>query len=227
MKKFYLFTIRNNGECDVEIYSQLDGPLMKVSKVISSNGGEISYERSSCKLVIPEGALRWGDNVEISYTLYLNRPNDLEELKAKGESIDLPIVDLQPSGTKFLKPVEIHLSNNMDDEVEDIEFEFCEGRYCENSKWLKAERAETREEARAKAEKKIPHVSYVVEKQETIAYYLSFTGARKKKKNRPKESKRIEANVYMNHQTNMENSCSLAVYFCESKIEIKQVSILL
>ena len=105
---------------------------MKVSKRIGYSGSEISCKGSSCRVVIPEGALPPGSNEEIFYKLFVNRPNDWEKLKRKGRNIDLPIVDLEPTGIKFLKPVELHMKNSLCDNIEEIEFQYCEGNITSN-----------------------------------------------------------------------------------------------
>ena len=211
-----------SADCEMESYAEKGGHFTHISKVIGNAGGTISCKGSSFKLVVPKGALPSETNKELYLRLYMERPYDWEKLKKKGHIVELPVIEIGPPGTEFLKPVELHITNRIGKELKDIEFEYSEHEYSEFSKWQKAKREKTRREAWTKAESEEHHVSYVVEKEETIAYCMHFVCGRKIKKSR---SKLIEATVYMSRHSHLENYAALTVYFYEPKEEIYQVYI--
>ena len=154
---------------------------LHTSAMFGYDGGSLHVPNTSVRVLVPEGAVPEGQNKEVSVTVHLCRPNDWKELRDYGHTIDLPQVQLGPTGSQFLKPVEVVIENSINDVPEDIEYEFADGDSFKTAVWKQAIRENTKEEAQSSAMLREPHVSYYVGKKYTHAFYMHFTFGRKKK----------------------------------------------
>ena len=154
---------------------------LHTSVMFGYDGGSLHVPNTSVWVLVPEGAVPKGQKKEVSVTVHLSRPNDWKELRDCGHTVDLPQVQLGPTGSQFLKPVEVVIENSINDVPEDIEYEFADGDSFKTAVWKQATRENTREEAQSSAMLREPHVSYFVGKKRTHAFYMHFTFGRKKK----------------------------------------------
>eukprot|EP00112_Aurelia_sp_Birch-Aquarium-sp1_P004430 Seg1501.7 transcript_id=Seg1501.7/GoldUCD/mRNA.D3Y31 product="Netrin receptor UNC5C" protein_id=Seg1501.7/GoldUCD/D3Y31 len=163
---------------DISSYSADE---LHTSVMFGYDGGSFHVPNTSVRVLVPEGAVLDGQRKEVSVTVHLSRPNDWKELRHNGQTIDLPQVQLGPTGSQFLKPIEVVIENSRNDVPEDIEYEFADGDTFETAVWKKAIRENSREKAQSSAMLKEPHVSYYVGKRNTHAFYMHFTFGRKKR----------------------------------------------
>ncbi len=212
----------SESETDEVFDDFCDGILFEETKVIGKEGGMIVVQGTSVRVTIPENAIE-GEEQEIEVKVYIGQPNDWKQLKADGHAIDLPQVQLGPSGTKFNKPVEVVTQLNAYEDEEDVEYEFADGELSNSTVWLKATRASSKEKAKRLAVTEEPNVSFYVEDRYMYAYYMHFTLGRTFFK-RFRKSKWLGASVYCDYRNFLHGRCNLIVIFFEQTVEGKAVS---
>eukprot|EP00794_Sanderia_malayensis_P018029 gene18029-19835_t len=200
-----------------------DTIILETRAKIGPRGGQLKVEGSSVIVNVPKGAII-GKEQEISLKVYLGPPNDYEELERLGHTVELPLVELGPSGLRFNRPVEVVTQNSSvdpddaNDEDDGIDFEYADGMFKPDTVWKKALRGSTREESIALAVEQEPHVSFFVTGGQTCAYYMHFTLGRKLLKRSSR--KNLAACVYADGKHVQVSSClRLGIFFYENSEE--------
>ena len=194
------------------------------SKIFSYEGGTLEITGSSVRMKVPKGAINKEELKDLYAKVRLCRPNDWESLEKSGHTIALPQIELGPNGSQFNKPIEVLMENNTaSGEDNDVSFEFTNGRIDDASTWLPAMKCNSREEAKLSALKVAPHVSFYVGDRYLHAFYLHFTGGRKKMKI-PKY-KWLQSAAYVKTDYLMGGRIAMKVVFSEATEEGKIVSI--
>ncbi len=200
------------NRCKEEIHYERDDQIaFQERKLIGKKGGFIDVVETFVKVTIPENAIE-GVQQEIEIKTIICQPNDWSQLESEGYTIDLPIVQMSPSGTKFIKPVEITTEiDSLKDEGE-IECEFAYGDINSNTIWQKAIRASSKKEAERLAVSEEPHVSFWLESLYMHAYTMHFSKVRKILKGASK-SKCLGSSVYCDRKNFRNGSLTLGVFF--------------
>lgn len=173
---------------------------------------------------MPKGAINKNEMKEIDVKVKIGRPNDWKELRENGYTIDLPQVELGPNGSWFNKPIEL-MFENASVIQDDVLFEFTEGCIDLESVWLPALECSSRKEAKKSALTKTPHVAFYIGEKYLHAFYLHFTGGRKKKKI-PKDVW-LQSAAYLKVDNLIDDCFALKVVFYEQTEEGKTVSLFL
>jgi len=193
---------------------------LQTSGIFGYEGGTLDIAGSSVHIKIPKGAINKGEIREINAKVKLCPPNDWKSLRESGYTVDLPLVELGPNGSKFSKPIEVLFEKTTTgDSQDDATFEFTEGDINGRSKWLPAVRCNSRKDAKLSALQMAPHVSYVLSEKYLHAFYLHFTGGRKKTKIPP--YKWLQAAVYAKADDLLGDRLAMKVVFYQATEEHK------
>ncbi|XP_033100588.1 tight junction protein ZO-1-like isoform X2 [Anneissia japonica] len=98
----------DNGETPVD---QIDGQtvLATAKGMFDHKGGTLTSEETGVSILIPEGALPYGEKQEIYFKVCRDNSMLPPLDKYKGETLLSPLVMCGPHNLKFLKPVELRL----------------------------------------------------------------------------------------------------------------------
>lgn len=219
---FQLF-FNSNVSMDGSDNDKLGTITLQENKTFSHEGGTLEIVGSSVHIRVPKGAINKGESKNITVKVKLCRPNDWECLQESGHTVALPQIELGPNGSQFNKPIEVLMENNTaSDEGDDVTFEFTDGSVDETLTWLPAVKCNSRKEAKLSALTAAPHVSFAVADRYLHAFYLHFTGGRKKMKI-PKY-KWLQSTAYIKTDHLTGDRIALKVVFHEATKEGKTVS---
>ena len=222
MIRFFCLSDSSDSNYDSES-EQVEAITLRNKMVFGHEGGTLDVPKSSVSIRVPKGAIALGETKEIDVKVKLCRPNDWKCMGKDGYTIDLPQVELGPNGSKFNKPIEVLFENNTAFGVQDdVLFEYTEGSIDKNSKWLPAVKCKTRKEAKSSALNVAPHVAFVAGNKYLHAFYLHFTGGRRKKKI-PKY-KWLQSVAYLKTGSLLGLNVALKVVFYEATPEGKEVN---
>ena len=203
--------------------NEVEPLTLQASERFGYEGGTLNIPGSSVHMKIPKSAINKGEIREINAKVKLCPPNDWKSLRESGYTIDLPLVELGPNGSKFSKPVEVLFEKRTGtDSEDDATFEYTEGDVNGISKWLPALRCDSRKDAKLSALRMEPHVSYYVSDKYLHAFYLHFTGGRKKTKIPP--YKWLQAAAYAKADDLLGDRLAMKVVFYQGTEEHKTVS---
>lgn len=206
---------------EYEIYDEKDDPIyLEERKVIGKEGGVIVVEGTSVEVTVPENAIE-GEQQEIEVTVYIGPPDDWRQLELDGHTIDLPQVQMSPSGTKFKRPVEVVTEISYFEEEEDLQCQYANGDLKSRKIWQDAIRAGSKETAKQSAVTEEPHVSFCIENQKMHAYFMHFTLTRSKRKT-PKK-KKLASSVYCDLSYLKTGCLKLLVVFYEQTTAGKRI----
>ncbi|XP_065070792.1 uncharacterized protein LOC135695589 isoform X2 [Rhopilema esculentum] len=208
---------RIGSSIDSESYDEPRITLQR-SKFFESTGGYLDIEGTSVSIRVPKGAIPEGQIKMINVSVHICRPNDWKDLQKSGCTTDLPLVELGPKGSRFLKPIEVIIRRPPGDELENATFEFTEEDVLsQDAVWVSATKCISRRQAKSTAKTCKPSVSFCFQKEKLHAFYLHFTGGRIMRK-KPK-CKWMNASAFFKTHGLLGNCLGLKIVFWEQTPE--------